>query len=508
MDLRLTSSPPILVSGIISLFSFLIFDQVAFAQTQLGEDIIGYNDRDNFGWSVSVSADGNRVAIGGSDNDTQGPSSGHVLVFDWVQGSWVQTGIEIPGDNEGDEAGFSVSLSADGTCLAVGAGQVRVFSLIDGNWSQIGDDIIGEAEDELGASVSLSADGSRLVAGGIHFVSGGSARSAGLIQIFDLIGRSWTQVGQDIYGERRGDRFGKTVSISNDGNRVAVGAPDNGETGSFAGHARVFELASGSWTQLGQDIDGEAAFDLSGWSVSLSADGSRLAVGEPFNNASGESSGQVRIYDLDGGTWIQMEEGIEGDTAHDLFGYSVSLSDDGNRVIGGAVTNAVGKVGYVKIHDWVNGAWTQKGGNLEGIDGEFGFSNSLSADGSLLAVGVPIGGIPTGHDPGLVKVFDLSTIVSNEVLDNLEVANFRMQAYPDPFQLKTKIELRVANEEEVDVTLYDGLGRQVQVVHQGRLTPRTVHSFEVSGTGLPNGLYVIHARGESFSKSRTILRSN
>ena len=33
------------------------------------------------------------------------------------------------------------------------------------------------------------------------------------------------------------------------------------------------------WTQLGQDIDGESSFDESGNSVSLSSDGSALAIG-------------------------------------------------------------------------------------------------------------------------------------------------------------------------------------------------------------------------------------
>ena len=54
----------------------------------------------------------------------------------------------------------------------------------------------------------------------------------------------------------------------------------------------------GSWTQLGSDIDGEASNDYSGGSVSLSADGSIVAIGSINNDAeNGSNSGHVRVYE-------------------------------------------------------------------------------------------------------------------------------------------------------------------------------------------------------------------
>ncbi|MCK4990802.1 MAG: hypothetical protein KAS29_09965, partial [Bacteroidales bacterium] len=55
-------------------------------------------------------------------------------------------------------------------------------------------------------------------------------------------------------------------------------------------------------TQIGADIDGEAAGDLSGLSVSLSADGSIVAIGGELNDGNGTNSGHVRIYQNTGGT--------------------------------------------------------------------------------------------------------------------------------------------------------------------------------------------------------------
>ena len=81
-----------------------------------------------------------------------------------------------------------------------------------------------------------------------------------------------TQVGIDIDGEAAVDRSGSSVSLSSDGLRVAIGATGNDGNGSNAGHVRIYEEVNGNWVQVGSDIDGEASLDESGWSVSLSSD--------------------------------------------------------------------------------------------------------------------------------------------------------------------------------------------------------------------------------------------
>ena len=105
-----------------------------------------------------------------------------------------------------------------------------------------------------------------------------------------------TQLGADIDGEAAGDYLGWSVSMSSNGSRLAIGATGNDANGGNSGHVRVYEYANSAWTQLGADIDGEAAGDQSGWSVSMSSDGSRLAIGAVNNNANGNPSGHVRVY--------------------------------------------------------------------------------------------------------------------------------------------------------------------------------------------------------------------
>jgi len=91
-----------------------------------------------------------------------------------------------------------------------------------------------------------------------------------------------------------------SVALSSDGTRLAVGAPYNDDGGTQAGHVRVFDLVGGVWTQIGGDLDGVAAQDYFGESVALSSDGTRLAAGGSLNDGTGSNAGHVRVFDYDG----------------------------------------------------------------------------------------------------------------------------------------------------------------------------------------------------------------
>ncbi len=99
------------------------------------------------------------------------------------------------------------------------------------------------------------------------------------IGIIAVNGQPWTQIGGDIDGEAATDHSGHSVSLSSDGSIVAIGAIGNN---SEVGHVRVYQNNSGTWNQIGNDIDGEFPGDKFGWSVKLSSDGLTLAVGVPY----------------------------------------------------------------------------------------------------------------------------------------------------------------------------------------------------------------------------------
>ena len=182
--------------------------------------------------------------------------------------------------------------------------------------TQLGGDIDGEATDDLfGHSVSLSSDGNRVAIGA--YWNDGNGSNSGHVRVYEYSGGSWNQLGNDIDGEAPGDESGRAVSLSPDGSRVAIGARENDGNGSASGHVRVYEYSGGNWTQLGNDIDGEAAGDQAGKSVSLSSDGSRVAIGAYLNDGAANASGHVRVYEYSSGSWMQLGSDIDGDGASD-----------------------------------------------------------------------------------------------------------------------------------------------------------------------------------------------
>ena len=351
-----------------AIFGGVIFVSASTSIVQLGADIDGEAADDYSGRSVSLSSDGTTVAIGAIGNDGTASVAGHVRVYEWNSGtsSWDQKGADIDGEAAGDNSGYSVSLSDDGTTVAIGAvrndgtaidaGHVRVYEWNSGtsSWDQKGADIDGEAaDDDSGYSVSLSSDGTEVAIGAT-----GNASVAGHVRVYEWNSgtSSWDQKGADIDGEAAYDYSGYSVSLSSDGTTVAIGAIGNGGTASNAGHARVYEWNSGtsSWDQKGADIDGEAAGDYSGWSVSLSSDGTKVAIGANKNDGTASNAGHARVYEWNSGTssWDQKGADIDGEAADDYSGWSVSLSSDGTKVAIGAHLNdgTARNAGHVRVY--------------------------------------------------------------------------------------------------------------------------------------------------------------
>jgi hypothetical protein len=380
-----------------------VFDAVRAQAKQIGADIDGEAAGDKSGTSVALSSDGQTLAVAAPYNDGTGAAAGHVRVYAWSGSTWNQLGADIDGEAAGDYSGYSVALSSDGQTLAVGAifndgngstaGHVRVYAWNGSAWTQLGDDIDGEAEsDQSGYSVALSSDG-QILAVGAYFndsVNVGTrfdgdrnpygdygengpdsyGLNAGHVRVYAWSGSAWSQLGDDIDGEAAYDQSGNSVALSSDGQTLAVGALENRNTeyggvdlsdgAPSAGHVRVYDWDGSAWTQLGDDIDGEAAGDFSGISAALSSDGQTLAVGAYLNAGTGDAAGHVRVYDWDGSAWSQLGADIDGEAAGDYSGWSVALSSDGQTLAVGA-RGRYGAAGRVRVYAWSGSTWTQPG---------------------------------------------------------------------------------------------------------------------------------------------------
>ena len=366
---------------------------------------------DTFGESVSLSADGNTLAVGasgesssatginnGDQTDNSLTSAGAVFVFSRNGSLWEQQAfIKASNADETDFFGFSISLSADGNTLAVGA-FLEASSATGINGVQTNNSVFGagavfifvrngslweqqayikasntEADDFFGGSVSLSADGNTLAVGadgeassatGINGVqTDNSVSSAGAVYVFARNGPLWEQQAYiKASNTEEDDKFGNRLSLSADGNTLAVGADgeDSSATGingdqaansvSNSGAVYVFSRNGSLWEQQAYiKASNTEADDFFGGSVSLSADGNTLAVGanEEDSSATGIngdqtdnsliSPGAVFVFARNGSLWEQQAFIKASNTNQaDRFGESVSLSADGNILAVGA----------------------------------------------------------------------------------------------------------------------------------------------------------------------------
>ena len=396
---------------IITIVALFLMGGSTWGQIKLGEDIDGEAAGDMSGHSISLSANGKRLAIGAPNNDGNGSNAGHVRVYNLIGGAWVQIGNDIDGEAAQDSSGYAVSLSADGNRVAIGApgndgngtnaGHVRVYELVSGAWKQLGGDLDGNAaSDNAGFSVALSSNG-RVLATGAP-----SSNGRGYVRMYEWHNGTWMHM-QDIKGadasQSAFSQFGYSVSFFK--NLLAVGARARWATG----FVKVYKYA-GSWQQLGWHISGSTS-SQAGYSVSLalgsypSTDGIqvRVALGAPH-------AGFVATYDWIGWGWQQLGPFITKKALEDSLGNAVSLSSNGQRLLIGAyrkdgVRTGI-DVGSIRLYDWDGKNWIQATGELEGEStGDFlGSSVLLSADGSTIAIGIP-GKDANGRDAGSVRVF-------------------------------------------------------------------------------------------------------
>src|SRR5690554_233404 len=467
------------------LLFFLLVPVLGISQVQIGLDIDGAAPDDQFGYGVAMSADGSVIAVGAPFNDGNGTDAGHVRVYSNASGTWTQIGDDIEGEAVGDQSGFRVALSADGSVVAISApyndgngtnsGQVRVYENISGIWTQIGNDIDGQiAGDGFGHGMALSANGSILAVGAPFRdgdINGSPITDIGIIQIYQNISGVWTQIGQDIQQNNMNGLMGCSgwyVDLSTDGMTIAIGVPKT-----IYGKVLIYRNISGVWTQVGNEIVGKSNYnEENGYRVALSADGSVVAMGARFNDDNGKNAGRVSIYKNVANNWVQVGSDIYGESAGDRCSM-VALSANGEVLAVGSPVSDMNGVysGHVRIFQNISGTWVQQGTSISGLAaGDYsGFALALSADGTNLVIGSPklnstsgssaknaAKGIGTSH----IRVYDISGILSTK-----KFISESFDVYPNP--VSDILNIRMKNDLTLEkVTVYNNSGQIVKTAQQ------------------------------------------
>jgi WD40 repeat protein len=277
---------------------------------------------------------------------------------------------------------------------------------------QLGSEIIGERLEDSGSAIAISADGNVLAIGAPSAASDGP----GLVRVYRWVGSDWAQAGPSIGGNSTGDRFGASVALSADGERLAVGAPDTDE---YRGLVQVFdwEDATSSWTRAGADL----AFvgSQAGSAVGLSASGDRLAIGS--------ANGTVAVFDWDATNgWRQAGDDISPSGRSTSPHIAISMSAVGSHLAVGAGASdpELYSDNPTLLYGWndVSGTWGQIGppAPIEGAGP--GKSVALSATGERLVIGIPSFGPPWTSNPGRILVFDWDDTLESWVQAGAELS--------------------------------------------------------------------------------------
>jgi cysteine-rich repeat protein len=364
---------------------------------------------DAFGTSLALSADGSTLAVGtpledssasgvnGNPADNAGEDSGAVYIYTRSGTTWsAQAYLKASNSDPFDGFGFSVSLSADGATLAVGA----------------------RDEDSAATGVNGNqADNSKLGSGAVY--------------VFARDGATWHQQAYlKAATTDLGDRFGHKVALSADGATLAVGAYAEGSAATGvggdatdnslpgAGAAYLFTRSGTSWTQQAYiKASNPGPGDFFGADLALSGDGSTLAVAAPDEDGAATGidgdqtsnaarlAGAVYVFTRSGTTWRQQAYVKASNTeSFDQFGTLLALSGDGSTLVatafaeasaaagvnGNQADNTQPQAGAAYLFQRVGGIWSQqfylKASNPGAGDG-FGLGIALSADASTIAVG-------------------------------------------------------------------------------------------------------------------------
>ena len=357
------------------LLAALMLPFCAFCQwSQVGQNVLGNDESEGYGNQVSISDDGSTIAVAAPYAHENGLfNNGRVEVYRLINNVWTLLGSPIVGTNGDEEMGYALSLNENGNILAVarpyanaGQGAVNVYEYINNAWTLIGAPINGAAQG-LGAAIALSNDG-------LTFAS--TTGSIGRIYEFD--GTTWVQVVASA-----GNDFMFAVALSGDGTRVIFG----GQT-----WVSYFDKVNGVWGSPTNSILGGVDGVNGGPSfLSMSGDGNFFAKGAELNTTGGSNAGRIVIVDrTDNSNWNFSY--ITGSTGQSL-GRSVSLNHDGS------VLAVLGGLPFIYVR---NGSeWTLS----TILSGQASTSAAISGAGDLLATGYNGFTSPATGEFGVMRAF-------------------------------------------------------------------------------------------------------
>ncbi len=236
----------------------------------------------------------------------------------------------------------------------------------------------------FGNSVSLDGDRMLIAARG----AAGVASSGGAVYVFERTPTGWFETAKFFPSDGFvGQRFGEAVSL--DGDRALVGAPQDSANGPAAGAAYVFELVGGSWVQVDKLLASDGfTGDMFGWSVHLNGD--VALIGAPWD---GDYHGSAYFFEHQPAGWVETQKVVASNASPVAwFGWSVAMQE--RALIGALSANSPLGVfhGAAYVFELTGNSWTETdllfdpAGNTQDS-----FGRSVALDGDTAVIGASFG---------------------------------------------------------------------------------------------------------------------
>ena len=363
---------------------------------------------------VTINQDGTRMAVGYSDDH-------RVKIYELQDSTWtIMNGGDMykpPVHPEtGSAFGSAVSMSNDGNLIAIGSnlwpygwgrrqGRVHVYRWDGTIWTQLGDHITSPYDmSVLGqdGALKVSGDGTSLFVGDQSYPGSGNYMYQGRVRHFLLSEAGHVElphIDSPVQTSGAEQKFGYRLECTNDGKIVVASMPFyNGNSGAVVVYENTNTVSDPTWVLKGSIIDAPAEWPLNDYSngalfgltgVTINgSDGSVIVISSGVAN-------NIMVMEWNGSAWVQRgtyfePHEVDNSTNANKYGHSaVDISDDGTLVAAGNTMDGLGgRTGFARLWLWngssFNNIWTQEGS----FDGEFyGYSVALSPS-AVVAVGL------------------------------------------------------------------------------------------------------------------------
>lgn len=381
-----------------------------------------------FGTAVAISGDGTTAMIGAWRFPVDGKSgAGCVYVYSFNGMTWsLQKQLLPPTPTAGAGFGYSVAISGNGLCAAIGLGdwetigKLLIYNRSGTTWATANESFndgtgfsayvfpANNTKTNFGRSVAMNRDGSLLFSSYYNEDSNGVA--SGCVIVFIRIYKEYREAVR-IYGsdEAMNDNFGYSVSTNLTGDLLLVGSPYNDDTATATGSMYFFDTSAllDRLQETNKIYSDPITAARIGSDVCLSADGKIALIGAYNDTGSVEYSGGVTYFTREQGVWTKKGKFFPDDPVTSAgFGVSVAMNAAGDRAVIGCYMDSTRDVeaGAVYTFSRTGDVWTQTGKIVPHAISDwvwercgFGYSVALDASGTELLVGVPFaGGTPNG----------------------------------------------------------------------------------------------------------------